>query len=433
MDLSNNIKKEKKSYLRKKWENFFINIVKKIISDFENENDGVLIVKEKEELNAILEKGLNNQKFKTVVIAIPLNNFDNLVKFFNRIDVIFEDETNVVVNYYSILWQPFFFIMSRIGITHYFENQCYVSKNILNTFLQSTNYKISHYIDESPIPINIFFITKFLYLISNVFKFLKFLSVTKICYLKKRSIDKKFSSMKASIIIPCKNEEKNIEKIIIDMKKLAFRNELIFIDDKSSDKTLEVIKEQKDLNPTQEIKIINGLGKGKYSAVKLGVENATGYYSMIFDADITVEVSDLNLFYTAISEGRGDIINGSRLIYKPYAGAMRTLNYYGNIFFALIVSYITSEKITDTLCGTKCFKTSSFKIFNEFEKKNNITDLWGDFNILFASSFYGLKIIDLPIRYKKREEGVTKMNKRFFFFKNMLKTCTKAFIRFKCI
>ena len=124
MDLSNNIKKEKKSYLRKKWENFFINIVKKRISDFENENDGVLIVKEKEELNAILEKGLNNQKFKTVVIAIPLNNFDNLVKFFNRIDVIFEDETNVVVNYYSILWQPFFFIMSRIGITHYFENQC---------------------------------------------------------------------------------------------------------------------------------------------------------------------------------------------------------------------------------------------------------------------------------------------------------------------
>jgi len=54
-----------------------------------------------------------------------------------------------------------------------------------------------------------------------------------------------------------------------------------------------------------------------------------------------------------------------------------------------------------------------------------------DFNILFAASFYGLKIIDLPIRYRKREEGETKMNKRYFFFKNMFKTCFKAFIRFK--
>ena len=44
---------------------------------------------------------------------------------------------------------------------------------------------------------------------------------------------------------------------------------------------------------------------------------------------------DLNLFYKAISEGRGDLINGSRLIYKPYAGAMRTLNYFGNIFLTI--------------------------------------------------------------------------------------------------
>ena len=67
------------------------------------------------------------------------------------------------------------------------------------------------------------------------------------------------------------------------------------------------------------------------------------------------------------------------------------------------------------------------------KKKNQVSDLWGDFNILFASAFYGLKTIDLPIRYKKREEGETKMNKRYFFFKNMLRTCLKAFIRFKCL
>ena len=138
---------------------------------------------------------------------------------------------------------------------------------------------------------------------------------------------------------------------------------------------------------------------------------------MIFDADITVDMKDLNLFYKAISEGRGNLINGSRLIYKPYAGAMRTLNYFGNIFFAYLVSYITKVRVTDTLCGTKCFKRSDIEKFDEFEKKNSIIDLWGDFNILFASTYFGLRTIDLPIRYKKREEGETKMNKDIFFSK----------------
>ena len=179
--------------------------------------------------------------------------------------------------------------------------------------------------------------------------------------------------------------------------------------------------------------MVHGEGLGKYKAVRQGIKKSSGYYCMIFDADITVDMSDLNLFFKAISEGRGNLINGSRLIYKPYSGAMRTLNYFGNIFFAYLVSYITNVKVTDTLCGTKCFKTSDINKFDEFEKNNNITDLWGDFNILFASSYYGLKTIDLPIRYKKREEGETKMNKRYFFFKNMLRTCLKAFIRFKCL
>ena len=98
--------------------------------------------------------------------------------------------------------------MSKIGLTHYFKNECYFSENIFKIFLKSTNFKISHYIDEPLLPINIFGITKFFYLITNFLPFLKFLSVTKICYLQKKNISKEYSSKKASIIIPCKNEEK---------------------------------------------------------------------------------------------------------------------------------------------------------------------------------------------------------------------------------
>mgnify|MGYP000870953884 CR=1 FL=1 len=421
-----------KSFLRKKWEDFFLSIVEKRIAYDSIKKKELLIIKDQKDLDAILKNESTNKEIKYVLISIPLNNFDNLVDFFKKIDSIFLDETKIIVNYYSILWRPFFYIMSKLHITHYFKNECYFSKNIFDIFLQSTNYKISHYIDEPPLPIKIFGLTKIFYLITNFLPFLKFISITKICYLQKKSISHEYKAKKASIIIPCKNEESNIVKLVNDAKDLDFPFELVFIDDKSDDNTAEKIKSEKLNNINIEIKLVSGDGHGKYKAVRKGIENATGFYCMIFDADITVEMHDLNLFYKAISEGRGDLINGSRLIYKPYAGAMRTLNYFGNIFFAYLVSFITNIKVTDTLCGTKCFKKSDVEKFDEFEKNNKIVDLWGDFNILFASSFYGLKTIDLPIRYRKREEGETKMNKRYFFFKNMLRTCFKAFLRFKC-
>ena len=424
---------ENLSFLRKKWEDYFLEIIKKRVSQDSISKDEMLIINDQKNLDQILRGGRLDKKIKYVIISLPLNNFENLVHFFKKIDKVLDDETKIIINYFSSLWRPFFFISSKLGITNYFKNECYFSKNIFEIFLQSTNFKISHYIDEPIIPIKIFVFSKIFYLISNFLPFLKFFSVTKICYLQKKTISKNFSEKKASIIIPCKNEEDNIKQIIHDAKYLEFPHELVFIDDKSEDRTANVIKEQISANPSSEIKIVYGQGLGKYKAVKQGIYNSSGYYCMIFDADITVDMKDLNLFYKAISEGRGNLINGSRLIYKPYAGAMRTLNYFGNIFFAYLVSYITKVRVTDTLCGTKCFKRSDIEKFDEFEKKNSIIDLWGDFNILFASTYFGLRTIDLPIRYKKREEGETKMNKRYFFFKNMLRTCFKAFIRFKCL
>ena len=102
-------------------------------------------------------------------------------------------------------------------------------------------------------------------------------------------------------------------------------------------------------------------------------------------------MEDVNLFYSSISIGNGDLINGSRLIYKLNKGSMRLLNFFGNKFFSILVSYIVSSNVTDTLCGTKCFRKSDWEIYEEFRKRNRLNDIWGDFNIIFASSFYGYK------------------------------------------
>ena len=110
---------------------------------------------------------------------------------------------------------------------------------------------------------------------------------------------------------------------------------------------------------------------------------------------------------------------------------MRLLNFFGNKFFSIIISYITSSKVTDTLCGTKCFRKNDWDVFEAFRAENKLDDFWGDFNLIFASSFYGYKVIDLPIRYYERVSGETKMKKRFYYFLNMFKLCIIAFSRFK--
>ena len=101
---------ENKSFLRKKWEEFFLQITNKRIDENSKKNNEVLIIKDKDDLNKIINREKDVDKnIKLVVVAIPLNNFDNLVDFFKKIETILSDETKIVVNYYSILWSLFSF------------------------------------------------------------------------------------------------------------------------------------------------------------------------------------------------------------------------------------------------------------------------------------------------------------------------------------
>ena len=74
---------------------------------------------------------------------------------------------------------------------------------------------------------------------------------------------------------------------------------------------------------------------------------------MILDADLTVPPEDLPKFYDAIANGKGEFINGTRLVYPMERQAMRFLNYLANRTFSLIFSWLLNQRFTDTLCGTK--------------------------------------------------------------------------------
>jgi len=152
-------------------------------------------------------------------------------------------------------------------------------------------------------------------------------------------------------------------------------------------------------------------GNGKGDAVRLGFAKAKGDVLMILDADMTVPPEDLPRFYEALAGGKGEFINGVRLVYPMEAEAMRFFNFLGNKFFSLAFSWLLGQTIKDTLCGTKVLRKNDYEriaanrtYFGEF-------DPFGDYDLIFGAAKLGLKLVDLPVRYRARTYGATNIQR----------------------
>ena len=106
---------------------------------------------------------------------------------------------------------------------------------------------------------------------------------------------------------------------------------------------------------------------------------------MILDADLSVPPEMMTRFYDAIASGKGEFINGSRLVYPMQDKAMRPLNFIANRIFALLFSYLLNQRFTDTLCGTKVFRRRSYERIAEARSYLGDFDPFGDFDLVFGA------------------------------------------------
>jgi glycosyltransferase involved in cell wall biosynthesis len=221
-----------------------------------------------------------------------------------------------------------------------------------------------------------------------------------------------FTQPSVSVIVPARNEADNIENAVLRLPVMGPDDELIFVEGNSTDNTWEKIKEvQKKHSLTRHIIIAQQDGKGKGDAVRKGFSLATKDILMILDADLTVPPEDLPKFYNAIARGRGEFINGSRLVYPMEGQAMRFLNMVGNKFFALSFSFVLGQTIKDTLCGTKVLSRYHYSRLIVHRKYFGDFDPFGDFDLLFGAARLGLKIVEVPIGYRDRVYGNTNISR----------------------
>lgn len=206
-----------------------------------------------------------------------------------------------------------------------------------------------------------------------------------------------------SVIIPCYNEEENIEECIKRTPKLGKSTEIVVVDDGSSDATATIAK--KVAKKKKNVKVISySPNEGKGNAVRKGLDKATGDILLVLDADMTVRPEDLPKMLKPIMSGKADFVNGTRLTQKMQDGAMKGLNNFGNHAMAVLFSLVFRKRITDTLCGTKIFFKKDYKKFGIHPE-----DPWGDFSMLFGAAKLKLRLIEVPIKYYARVAGESKM------------------------
>jgi len=253
-------------------------------------------------------------------------------------------------------------------------------------------------------------------------------------YLIARAIDlpEPQEEKSVSIVVAAKNEEGHIEKIIKTLPDLGDRTEIIFVEGGSTDHTWEEILRVSKIYKDRTIKFAKQDGHGKGDAVRKGFEIATGNILMIYDADMTVPAKDLEKFYHAIVSNKGELINGSRLVYPMEKQAMRTLNLFGNKIFSLLFSWLLNQTIKDTLCGTKVISQEHYQELKLNRKYFGDFDPFGDFDLLFGASKMDLKIVEIPIRYQERAYGETNI-RRFYHGWLLLKMCWFAMRRIKFV
>lgn len=321
--------------------------------------------------------------------------------------------TRIVIDTYSSLWEPVLRITQALGLRRPTIFKNWVSHNDLQNFLELAGFQTVTKGRYMMLPMYIPVLSTIFNALLVHVPLIKRLCLNEwiIARPYEAAVTKALIESTVSVIVPCRNEKGNVEAAVTRCPVMGAKTEIIFVEGNSADGTLDEIKRVCEKYPDRNVSWYVQDGKGKGDAVRKGFAHATGDVLMILDGDLTAPPEELPKFFNALAGGKGEFINGSRLVYGMENEAMRFLNLLANFFFSRLFSWLLDQKVKDTLCGTKVLWHTDYKKIVANRHFFGNFDPFGDFDLLFGAAKLNLKIIDMPVHYKNRTYGSTQIRR----------------------
>lgn len=236
--------------------------------------------------------------------------------------------------------------------------------------------------------------------------------------------------MKVTLIIPCYNEEVNLQKGVLDrvgnyVKDHPYIKEVIIVDDGSDDGTKEIIKD-KYVSLFPKFKLIENPHQGKALTVMKGIVESAHPYVMFCDMDLATPLEESLKIFKGLEEGY-DVVIGSRAEKRQGAPFTRRLQSSGFTFIRNLI--IGLHGIQDTQCGFKGFKReaamnviSKQKVFVKNHKvSGSSVSAAFDLEFLFLARKLGYTILEVPVVWRHAEsKNVSLIKDSFETLKDVL-------------
>ncbi len=366
--------------------------------------------------------------FDYVILCQVLGEIYDLQALFRSVQAVCHGRTRLLIVHYNRLWQPVLRLMEWLRIKWATPEQNWLPADEVTHLLQLSGFEAVRSFGLTIAPLYVPVLSACLNRLAGNLPLVHLFGLNYVVVA--RSIDPRVLGNSrpesVSIVVPARNEAGHIPPLLSRIPRLARKQEIIFVEGGSHDQTWCVIQEVvRNYRGPYAVQCLQQPGAGKGDAVRAGFAAATGDVLAILDADLSVPPEELPCFMDALVAGRGEFINGSRMVYLMDRKAMRFLNLLGNKLFGWLFTYLLSQPFRDTLCGTKVLTREDYRRIARNRGDLGDFDPFGDFDLLFGAARLNLRIVDVPVHYKARAYGLTNIS-RFRHGWLLLRMCCLA-------
>ena len=209
-----------------------------------------------------------------------------------------------------------------------------------------------------------------------------------------------------SVVFPVYNEEENVPILLdeiaraLDGKRWSY--EVVAVDDGSTDRSLEVLRQQRAKHPTLRVLALEK-NSGQTAALDAGWRNARGKYVVSLDADLQNDPADIPRMMEKLAESGADMVIGVR-VNRQDTWSRRLQSKIGNG----VRNWITRDQITDTGCSLKLARREAIEPVRLFTGMHRFLPT--------LVRYAGYSVVEMPVNHRPRQFGQSKygaMNRAF--------------------